>query len=90
MAYIGLNPSYPEGGGRNHHPLAENRDFSGPKPPLDLRPVYKFRFGPVENPSSALSFLVKSWQPDKVREHLFPNSEKEIFDKIPEFCQAQF
>ena len=29
----------------------ENRDFSGTKPPLDLRPVCKFefvRFGPVK------------------------------------------
>ena len=36
-----INPSYPEGG-RNYHPLSENRDFSGTEPPLDLKPVCKF------------------------------------------------
>ena len=39
-------------GGRNYHPLSENRNFSGTEPPLDLRPVCKFKFvhcGPVEN-----------------------------------------
>ena len=27
-----VNPNYP-GGGRNYHPLSENRDFSGTEPP---------------------------------------------------------
>ena len=39
------------GGGRNHHPLSENRDFSTTEHPIDLRPVCKFKFvrcGPVE------------------------------------------
>ena len=38
------NPNYPWGRGHNHHPLLEIRDFSGTKPPLDLRPVCKFEF----------------------------------------------
>ena len=53
-----INPSYPEGG-RNYHPLSENCDFSGPEPPLDLRPVCKFKFvrcGAEENNQSALFF----------------------------------
>ena len=39
-------------------PLSENRDFSGTKPPLDLRPVCKFksvRCGPVEHKPSFCS-----------------------------------
>ena len=32
------------GGGHNYHPLSENRDFAGTKPPLDLRPVCKLKF----------------------------------------------
>ena len=28
----------------NHHPLSENRDFSGTEPPLDLRAVCTFKF----------------------------------------------
>ena len=31
-----------QGGGRNYHPLSENRDFSGTEPLLDLRQVCKF------------------------------------------------
>ena len=65
----------------------ENRDFSGTEPLLDLRPVCKFklvRYGPGENYQSALSFLVEAWRPDEVREHLFPNSEIEIFI---DFCR---
>ena len=49
------------GGGRNYHPLSENRDFSGTETPLDLRPVCKLNFvrcGPVEKKQSALSFSV--------------------------------
>ena len=45
-----LNPNYP-GGGRNYHPLSENRDFSATEHPLDLRPVCKLKFvrcGPGE------------------------------------------
>ena len=45
----------------NYHPLLENRDFSGTEPPLDLRPVCKFKFvrcGPVEKNLSALSASV--------------------------------
>ena len=41
--------------------LSENRDFSGTEPPLDLRPVCKFKFvhcGPVEKNQSDLSFSV--------------------------------
>ena len=48
-----FNPNCP--GGRH------NPDFSGTKPPLNLRPVCKFkfvRFGPVEKNQSALSFSV--------------------------------
>ena len=37
---------------------------------------------PVEEKQSALAFSVKSWQPDEVRKHLFPNSEIEIFDDL--------
>ena len=33
---------------------------------------------------SALSFSVEAWRPDEVREHLFPNSEIEIFI---DFCR---
>ena len=54
--------------------LSENRDFSGPEPPLDLKPVCKFMFvrcGPVEKNQRALSVLVWSWWSDKVREHIF-------------------
>ena len=81
-----LNPSEC-GGGRNHHPLSENHDFSGTKPLLDLRPVCKFKFvrcGPLEKNQSALSFSVEAWRLNEVREHLFPNSEIEIFI---DFCQ---
>ena len=49
------------GGGLLGPPLSENRDFSGTKPPLDLRPVCKFKFvhcGPVEKNQSTLSFSV--------------------------------
>ena len=63
-------------------PLSQNHDFSGTEPPLDLRPVCKLKFvrcGPGEKKQSALSFLVEAWRPDEVREHLFPNSEIEIF-----------
>ena len=38
-------------GGRKHHPLSENRNFSTTEHPIDLRPVCKFKFvrcGPVE------------------------------------------
>ena len=55
-----LNPSYPWGGGRNYHPLSENRDFSGTEPLLDLRPVRKFKFvrcGPVEKKPEHSIFL---------------------------------
>ena len=68
--------------GRNYHPLLENLDFSGTEPPLDLRPVCKFKFvrcGPGEENQSSLSFSVEAWRPDEVREHLFPNSKIEIF-----------
>ena len=64
------------------YPLSENRDFSGTEPPLDLRPVCKFKFvrcSPGEKTQRALSFLVEAWRPIEVREHLFPNSEIEIF-----------
>ena len=74
-------PNYP-GGRQNYHPLSENRDLSRNEPPLDLRPVCKFKFvhcGPVEEKQSTLSFLVEAWQPNEVWEHLFPNSEIEIF-----------
>ena len=43
------------GGGPFRPPLSENRDFSGTEPPLDLRPVCKFKFvrcGPVEKITS--------------------------------------
>ena len=39
----------------------ENRDFSRTEPPLDLKPVCKFKFvrcGPVEKKQSSLSFSV--------------------------------
>ena len=71
-----------EGGGRNYHPLSEICDFSATEPLLDLRPVCKLKFvrcGPGEKKQSALSFSVEVWRPDEVREHLFPNSEIEIF-----------
>ena len=61
--------------------------FSGTELPLDLRPVCKFKFvrwGPGEKNQSALSFLVEAYRPDEVREHLFPNSEIEIFF---DFCR---
>ena len=60
-----LNPNYHRGGGVNYHPLAENRNFSGTKPPLDLRPVCKLKFvrcGPGVKNQSALSFLVEAWR----------------------------
>ena len=77
-------------GGRNYHPLSENRDFSGTEPPLDLRPVCKLKFvrcGPGEKKQSALSFWVEAWPPDEVREHLFPNSEIEIFIDFRQISQ---
>ena len=43
-----------DGGGRNHHPISENQDFSGTEPPLDLRPNRKFEF-------------VRSGQVEKIR-----------------------
>ena len=49
------------GRGRNYYSLSENRDFSGTEPPLDLRPVCKFKFvhcGPVEKNQSDLFFWV--------------------------------
>ena len=49
------------GGGRNHHPLSEHRDFSTAEHPNDLRPVCKFKFvccGPVDKKQSALSASV--------------------------------
>ena len=49
------------GGGRNHPPLSENRDFSGTEHPSDLSPVCKFEFvrcGPLETNQSALSVSV--------------------------------
>ena len=39
---------------------------------------------PGEKKQSALSFLVEAWRPNEVREHLFPNSEIEIFI---DFCR---
>ena len=45
----------------NYHPQSENCDFSGTEPPLDLRPVCKFKFvrcGPEGKKQSALSFLI--------------------------------
>ena len=72
----------------NYYPLSENCDFSGTEPPLDLRPVCKFKFvrcGPGEKKQSALSFSVEAWRPDEVREHLFPNSKIEIFDDLQRF-----
>ena len=63
-------------GGRNYHPLSENRDFSGTDVAL--------RCGPGEKNQSALSFSVEAWRPDEVREQLFPNSEIEIFI---DFCR---
>ena len=44
----------------NHHPLSENRHFSGAEAPLDFRPVCKLEFvhcGPVETPRA----LYLSW-----------------------------
>ena len=32
------------GGGSNHYPLLENRHFFGTKCPIDLRPVFLFKF----------------------------------------------
>ena len=64
--------------------------FTGTEPPLDLRPVCKFKFvrcGPGENNQSALSFSVEAWWPDEVREHLFPISEIEIFDVLQQFLK---
>ena len=52
-----------------YHPLSENRDFSGTKPPLDPRPVCKLKLvccGPGEKKQSALSFSVEAWRPDEV------------------------
>ena len=49
------------GGGLNYHTLMENCDFSGTEPPLELRPVFTFKFvrcGIVEKKQSALSFFV--------------------------------
>ena len=49
-----------QGGGRNHHPMSENRNFAGTKPPLDLKPVCIFKFvrcGPVEKTEN----LVLPW-----------------------------
>ena len=74
-------------GGRNYHPLSDNRNFSGTEPLVDLRPVCILKFvrcGPGEKTQRALSFLVEAWRPDEVREHLFPNSEIEIFI---DFCR---
>ena len=69
-------------GSRNHHLLSENCDFSGTEPPLDLRPVCKFKFvrcGPVVKNRALYLSRFKPWRPDEVREHLFPNSKIEIF-----------
>ena len=71
-------------GWRNHPPPSENCIFSTNEHQADSRPVCKLKFvhhGPVEK-QSALSALIQSWQPDKVREHLFPNSEIEIYDNF--------
>ena len=59
---IQCDPNYPGGGGggRNYHPLSENRDFSGTEPPLDLRPVCKLKFvrcGPGEKKTERSIFL---------------------------------
>ena len=46
------------GGGGAILPLSENRDFSGTKPPLDLRPVCKFKFvccGPGDKKQMAVA-----------------------------------
>ena len=59
-----INPNYPGEGGRNYHPLSENRDFSATEPPLDLRPVCKLKFvrcGPGEKKEQkVLSFSVEA------------------------------
>ena len=49
------------GGGSFRPHLSENRDFCRTEPPLDLRPVCKFKFvccDPVEKNQSALPFSV--------------------------------
>ena len=77
-----VNPNSHREGGRNHHPPSENRIFSTTEHPADSRPVCKLKFvrcGPGEKTQSTLSFSVEAWWPDKVQEHLFPNSEIEIF-----------
>ena len=78
----------------NHYPPLKNRDFTTTKDLGDPRPVCKLEFvrcGPVEKNQSALSASVQSWRTDKVREHLFPNSDfrrfRRIFIKIPEFSK---
>ena len=46
--------------GHNYHPLLENLDFFGTEPPLDLRPVCKFKFvrcGPGEKKTERSIFL---------------------------------
>ena len=60
---------------------------------MDPRPVCKLEFvrcGPVEKKQSALSVSVLLWQPDEVREHVFPNSEIEIFDDFCGFLSKLF
>ena len=62
--------------------------YSGTEHPLDHRPVCKLEYfdcGPVKKKQIALSFLVQSWWPDEVREHLFPNSEIAIFNNFQRF-----
>ena len=82
-----LNLSYP--GGVVIIILCREIEFSFKiEPKLDIRPVCKFKFvhcGPVEKNQSALSFSVEAWRPEKVRDHLFPNSEIEIFDNFQRF-----
>ena len=64
--------------------------ISGAEHSMDLRPVCNLEFvhcGPEGKQQSTLFFLVESWRPDEVREHLFPNSEIGIFDDFRQNSQ---
>ena len=43
--------------------------------------------GPGGKNQSALSFSVEAWPPDEVQEHIFPNSEIEIFVDFRQISQ---
>ena len=89
-----INPNFPGvGGWRNHHLLSENCDFSGTKPPLDLKPVCKLEFvrlGPIENPRVLYLYWFNLGGPTKIENTFFQIAKLRfltIFDKITEFSK---